>query len=396
MAGTSSCARSAPAKCRPKGMPRPGADGRADPVPAGRVRKGRSQSQARSRPRHGAPPESQRILQHHSRPAGRGFPRRAEISHRRFRLRLRQHRRRAHHLAGADGKISGRRRQDRLARHGRRPLPKPLEAQYATRTRKSGASTSAPSKPRTASISTASTPSASACRASARADAKPVTLGFWMDGKLLQTMRGGDQAVQAGLLRSVLRRADAPVSARRRPRLPRGVHRRRFRQGPDRRRTPTSARRTSSSDSITFVGPVSRRRVEQASRKKILICDPNTGQACVEKIVSNLAHHAYRRPVTKTEVASLMKFVAHGEGQRADPPSRASNWRCRRCWSRPHFLFRIERDPNPTDPRRCTAISDLELASRLSYFLWSSMPDDELLGLAEAGKLREPACWMRR
>ena len=55
----------------------------------------------------------------------------------------------------------------------------------------------------------------------------------------------------------------------------------------------------------------------------------------------------------------------------------------------PHFLFRIERDPNP-DPTRAHKITDLELASRLSYFLWSSMPDDELLSLAEAGKLRAP------
>jgi hypothetical protein len=57
----------------------------------------------------------------------------------------------------------------------------------------------------------------------------------------------------------------------------------------------------------------------------------------------------------------------------------------------PHFLFRIERDPNPTDAVTAHRVSDIELASRLSYFLWSSMPDDELLGLAEAGKLRVPA-----
>ena len=54
----------------------------------------------------------------------------------------------------------------------------------------------------------------------------------------------------------------------------------------------------------------------------------------------------------------------------------------------PHFLFRIEHDTNPLDPAKVHPVSDLELASRLSYFLWSSMPDDELLGLAEAGKLR--------
>ena len=57
----------------------------------------------------------------------------------------------------------------------------------------------------------------------------------------------------------------------------------------------------------------------------------------------------------------------------------------------PNFLFRIEQDPDPNDPVRVHKISDLELASRLSYFLWSSMPDDQLLGLAETGKLRTPA-----
>ena len=61
----------------------------------------------------------------------------------------------------------------------------------------------------------------------------------------------------------------------------------------------------------------------------------------------------------------------------------------------PHFLFRIERDPNPIDPPKVHPITDLELASRLSYFLWSSMPDDELLRLAEAGKLARRT-WTRR
>jgi hypothetical protein len=57
----------------------------------------------------------------------------------------------------------------------------------------------------------------------------------------------------------------------------------------------------------------------------------------------------------------------------------------------PEFLFRVERDPNPTDAEKVHRLSDVELAARLSYFLWSSMPDDELMGLAEAGKLKDPA-----
>src|SRR6185295_8739322 len=69
-------------------------------------------------------------------------------------------------------------------------------------------------------------------------------------------------------------------------------------------------------DSIKFIGPYAS-KTETASHKKIFLCDPKTGPACVEKIVSNLAHHAYRRPVAKTEVASLVKFVnlAKANGQ---------------------------------------------------------------------------------
>jgi hypothetical protein len=142
-------------------------------------------------------------------------------------------------------------------------------------------------------------------------------------------------------------------------------------------------------ESITFVGPYPS-KVEKASRKKILICDPNSGSACVERIVSTLARHAYRRPVTKSEVASLVKLVgmAKGEGMNTEQGLQLA---IQAMLVSPHFLFRVERDPNPVDPAQVHRISDIELASRLSYFLWSSMPDDELLGLAEANKLHAPA-----
>jgi hypothetical protein len=109
----------------------------------------------------------------------------------------------------------------------------------------------------------------------------------------------------------------------------------------------------------------------------------------VDKIITNLAHHAYRRPVTRAEVASLSKFVgiakAHGQST-----EQGIQLVLQAMLVSPNFLFRIEHDPNPTDPAAVHKISDVELASRLSYFLWSSMPDDELMGLAEAGKLRGP------
>ena len=134
--------------------------------------------------------------------------------------------------------------------------------------------------------------------------------------------------------------------------------------------------------------PRRRRRAARRSSSAIR----TTGAACVEKIVSNLAHHAYRRPVTKAEIASLLKFVALAKAN-GNPPSRAFNWRSQAMLVSPHFLFRIEHDPNPLDAAKAHRISDLELASRLSYFLWSSMPDDELLG---PGRSRQTARRRRR
>jgi hypothetical protein len=135
-------------------------------------------------------------------------------------------------------------------------------------------------------------------------------------------------------------------------------------------------------ESITFEGPFPS-KTEKASRKKIFICDPKAGDPCVEKIISNLAHRAYRRPPSATDVAALMKFVRSEKNV-----EQGIQLALQAMLVSPHFLFRIERDPNPTDPTKIHPITEVELASRLSYFLWSSMPDEELLGLAEAGKLR--------
>lgn len=139
---------------------------------------------------------------------------------------------------------------------------------------------------------------------------------------------------------------------------------------------------------VTFVGPFPSDR-EPPSRKKILICDPASGDACVRNIVASLARRAYRRPVTDKEVSDLVRFVdiARNEGLSVEQGIQLS---LQAMLVSPHFLFRVERDPDPTDPEAAHRISDVELASRLSYFLWASMPDDELLTLAEQGKLSEP------
>jgi hypothetical protein len=221
------------------------------------------------------------------------------------------------------------------------------------------------------------------------ANAKPVKMGFWMDGQLLETI---DVETKPSKLVYFNPFSDAEI----RVYLPEGDHVFRaafiddaFVKQFTNDKDAFSDKKNKFIGSITFVGPFPA-KTEKASRKRILICDPATGQACVEKIVANLAHHAYRRPVAKTEVAGLVKFVAMAKAQ-GQSTEQGIQLALEAMLVSPSFLFRIERDPNPVDPRQVHRVSDVELANRLSYFLWSSMPDDELLELAEAGKLKDPA-----
>ena len=144
------------------------------------------------------------------------------------------------------------------------------------------------------------------------ADAKPVTLGFWMDGKLLHTM-------QAETKPSSLVYFNPYSDEQMRLYLPEGDHT--FRAGfidDDfvkglTEKNAYSTKKNKYVDSISFVGPYAS-TAEKPSRKKILICDPKSGAACVDRIVATLARRAYRRPVTKTDVASLVrKLVALAE-----------------------------------------------------------------------------------
>jgi hypothetical protein len=225
------------------------------------------------------------------------------------------------------------------------------------------------------------------------ADAKPVQMAFYMDGQLLHTM---DVETKPSKLVYFDPFSDGEMGLY----LPAGDHvfRAAFLNDDFVSQFTTDKeaydnKKNKFIGSITFVGPYPS-KVEKLSRKMILICDPGAdkgaGQACVERIVTNLAHHAYRRPVTKPEVAGLMKFVALAKSQ-GQSTEQGIQLALEAMLVSPEFLFRIERDPSPTDPDKTHRLSDSELATRLSYFLWSSMPDDELLTLAEAGKLHEPA-----
>src|SRR5205814_1492984 len=111
--------------------------------------------------------------------------------------------------------------------------------------------------------------------------------------------------------------------------------------------------------------------------------------ACAARILSTLARRAYRRPVTDADVQTLLAFYREG---RADGGFETGIERgVRRLLAAPSFLFRIERASPAAAPGTVYRISDLDLASRLSFFLWSSIPDDELLDAAVRGTLKEPA-----
>ncbi len=221
------------------------------------------------------------------------------------------------------------------------------------------------------------------------ADAKPVKMGFYMDGELVNTI---DVETKPSKLVYFNPFSDGEM----RVYLPEGDHVFRAAFLNDDFVKTISSDKEAYNDkknkyigSITFVGPFPS-KVEKASRKKILICDPASGHVCVERIVANLAHHAFRRPVTRAEVAAYMKFVGEAKAQ-GQSTEQGIQLALEAMLVSPDFLFRIERDTDPTDAGKAHRLSDMELATRLSYFLWSSMPDDQLMSLAESNKLRDPA-----
>jgi cytochrome c5 len=221
------------------------------------------------------------------------------------------------------------------------------------------------------------------------ADAKPVKMAFYMDGQLLDT-------IEVETKPSKLVYFNPFSDGEMRVYLPEGDHVFRaaflddaFVKAFKTDKEAYNEKKNKYIGSFTFVGPFPA-KVEKASRKKILICDPASGQKCVERIVTNLAHHAFRRPVTRAEVTSYMKFVAMAKAQ-GQSTEQGIQLALEAILVSADFLFRMERDPDPVDPARVHRLSDTELATRLSYFLWSSMPDDELLTLAESNKLHIPA-----
>ena len=127
------------------------------------------------------------------------------------------------------------------------------------------------------------------------------------------------------------------------------------------------------------------------SRNRIFVCRPAAAEeeeSCVRRILTTLMRRAYRRPVTEQDLESPLEFYRRGRSE--DGFEGGIEMALSSILVSPEFLFRVERDPTGVSPSTAYLISDLELASRLSFFLWSSIPDDELLDVAIQGDLSQP------
>jgi mono/diheme cytochrome c family protein len=163
---------------------------------------------------------------------------------------------------------------------------------------------------------------------------------------------------------------------------------------PSLRREPYRARGLTDISSVTVTMPSADEAegaAESPSRRRILVCQPATAgeeEPCAKEILTTLARRAYRRPVTGEDLRVPLDL--YREGAAKGGFEAGVELAVRSILVSPNFLFRFESEPETVAPNTPYPISDLELASRLSFFLWSSVPDDELLEVASYGTLRNP------
>ena len=150
--------------------------------------------------------------------------------------------------------------------------------------------------------------------------------------------------------------------------------------------------------SISITGPFdSTGAGDTPSRRRLFSCrpaKPSEEDGCAQKVIGTLARRAFRRPVTPADTQVLTKF--YKEGKASGGFESGIEMTLRAILTSPNFLFRIEQDPANATPGTVYRVSDLDLATRLSFFIWSSIPDDELLDTAIQGKLRQPAVLERQ
>jgi hypothetical protein len=140
-----------------------------------------------------------------------------------------------------------------------------------------------------------------------------------------------------------------------------------------------------------------RRDADSPSRRKVFVCRPKDAageEPCARKILSTLAARAYRRPVSDNDIQTLLGFYKEGQAQGTFAAGIQRG--IERILAAPSFLFRIEREPAGLPAGSAYRLGDLDLASRLSFFLWSSLPDDELREAAVRGTLNDPVALERQ
>ncbi len=165
----------------------------------------------------------------------------------------------------------------------------------------------------------------------------------------------------------------------------------------DKAKDPRQKDRTLFVATLETKGPLDAKNPDSypESHRKIIFCPPSSAHPspeeraeCAKKVLKKFATRAFRRPATDEELGRLMKLfeAANKEG---DPLERSLQTALEAVLVSPYFLFRVELDPDPSKPQLTRPLNDYELASRLSYFLWNSMPDDELASLCDRGALRK-------
>jgi hypothetical protein len=159
-------------------------------------------------------------------------------------------------------------------------------------------------------------------------------------------------------------------------------------------------RRAPAGPSIEIIGPFhpTGRPVQTESRAKIFVCQPPTESeeaSCASRILADVAHRAFRRPVTAKDLVAPMAFFKQGREDSGSFEGGIQNGIIAILAS-PKFLYRAEPPPPNLAPGTNYRLSDLELASRLAFFLWSTVPDDELLQIAEQGRLKDPRVYQEQ
>ncbi len=149
---------------------------------------------------------------------------------------------------------------------------------------------------------------------------------------------------------------------------------------------------------VSVTGPYDARgHGDTPGRRRIFVCeprDPSEDEACATRIISTLMRRAYRRPIVDADFSKPMEL--YRQARKAGTFDAGIEMALSAVLVNPQFLFRIEPDPPGNAPDSVYRVPDIQLASRLSFFLWSSIPDDELLDLAEHGQLSEPGVLRRQ